>query len=1564
MSIGFVGHRKLSEAQLRAVRALGATATVTDPEGDSVSVTATDPAPSTNTICGPNWSIESYEWVVACGDVALYDATTGTEAPNTNWQYDYFYDACGNEVMGNSSAYWGLAQGYVSSGWFTSYTNQVPVGTQYCSGTWTLVYEWSEKFHDGVQLTASASDTFQASILSPPPSSATGVGQGESARHKPTCNCKDPVNTASGNFSESFTDVAVPGRGPALALNRTYNSLLASTAGPFGYGWSSSYDSHLSVNSDGSVTVTEADGSQVTAQPSGSGGYVLPLWSDSTLTANADGTWRFVRQRTMAYTYNAGGQLVAIQDTNGYTTSLSYNSAGQLTTVTDPEQRSLTFQYGPNGLVSEVTDPANQVTDYSYDGSNNLVGVTDVTSGQEWQFGYDASHYLTTVTDPDQAVTTNVYNSSGQVTQQIDAANQETNFAYSGDAYSSAGSTTTITGPHGQVTAHGYTDGLLMSVTTDAGASDAATWNYQYDPTLGLNQITDPRGNVTAMSYDADGDVTSYSDADGATWNYTYNGLDEPLTMSEPNGAQVSWTYDAAGNVQSATATGAGGSPTENTTLTYGDSEPGDVTQVADGADHQTNYTYDIYGDVASVTTHPSTNVNDTTANVFDVLGRLVCQASPDATANGVQCPAAGGQRVADTSTWAYNSDNEVVTATDADGNTTHYAYDGEGNVTQVTDALGNIAKIAYDGDSRVTSVTNGVGTPQAAQTSYSYDIAPGSGGCSSSVAGAAYCVAITDPGGQSSVAYLNTLDEVIERTEPGSGVSTATYDPDGNVETLTSNGGTATYGYDGDNHLTSVAYSSPATGFIAASNISYGYNNLGNLDTMTDASGTTTYGYDTLGRLSSIKNGAGTQIGYGYTSANQIASVTYPASKGTEAVTESYDGAGRESSLTDWLNKSTSFTYDADGNLASTVYPNNTTASSTYDPADNLLSTSLAPTSNPSSPLAKIAYTYNADNQVASESDSGLPGPSATNYGYDPLGRLTSAGPNNYGYDASGDPTQLGQQTATYNQAEQVTALNSTISRVGSSSAGDSGTGSSLTLSLPSGTQANDQILLAVTLPGNQSIKSTPSGYTKVGSYSSGTTSTGVQLVLYRRTAQAGDTTASITFSKTFAKAATAIVYRGVNPQSPIDVSSSNTTGSGTSVTAPSITTTSANDEIVLADGALSTASGSWTAPSGMTTRVTQAGGTGIAASIADQAGGAAGPTGSQTASLSTTGALAAVLIALKPAANSYSYDSLGDRTAFTTPAGTTTASYNQAGQMTAFGSTSYTYNGLGLRTTKKTGTTSEQMTWGQPAATNGIPAVLIDGSSDYIYGPDGHPLEQINGSTALYYLQDQLGSTRALTNSTGALADSYTYAPYGALTGSTGTNSNPFQYAGAFSDSESGLSYMLARYYDSMTGEFGSVDPLVAKTQEPYSYTGDDPTNGVDPLGLDDPKWGLEGGAAMHNLCATQPNDRICTYGDVSAGTIAEGVIGTACLASVIGAAPCALATGVTFIGNAYTTIGNPCLSLGQKVVGIGVDAVASGPGLAGEGTAVRVLAGATGGAALFAHGALVKRAGEDNP
>ena len=454
------------------------------------------------------------------------------------------------------------------------------------------------------------------------PTLAGSLATGHAQRHSTSTTCsKYPVDCATGDFFHTFTDTSVPGRGPALNLSRTYNSLNASAKGIFGYGWSSSYDQHLVVNGDGSVTVTEDDGSQVTAEPNGSGGYTVPSWADSTLTSSG-GTYTFTRQASPIYTFNSSGQLTAISDPNGYSTTLSYTS-GKLTTVTDPASRTITFSYGGNGLVSEVTNPDSHNTMYYYDGSDNLTSVTDPNS-ETTSFTYDGNHLLLTMTMPngqsggpdagDDVVNT-YYTGTGQVETQTDPAGLETQYSYTGNNFSDSGGTTTITDPHGNVEVEDYTDGELMSITKGYGTASAATWTYSYDPTsLGETEVTDPDTHSTIDSYDANGNLLSSEDANDKTTTYTYNSFNEPLTVTDPMGVETIYTYDTDGNVQTKEVKGIGGSPTETTYYTYGDGHNGDLTQVEDPDGHFTTYTYDSYGDVASTTTSAGSSGTSTTS--------------------------------------------------------------------------------------------------------------------------------------------------------------------------------------------------------------------------------------------------------------------------------------------------------------------------------------------------------------------------------------------------------------------------------------------------------------------------------------------------------------------------------------------------------------------------------------------------------------------------------------------------------------------------------------------------------------------------------------------------------------------------------------------------------------------------------------------------------------------------------------------------------------------------------------------------------------------------------------
>jgi RHS repeat-associated protein len=252
------------------------------------------------------------------------------------------------------------------------------------------------------------------------------------------------------------------------------------------------------------------------------------------------------------------------------------------------------------------------------------------------------------------------------------------------------------------------------------------------------------------------------------------------------------------------------------------------------------------------------------------------------------------------------------------------------------------------------------------------------------------------------------------------------------------------------------------------------------------------------------------------------------------------------------------------------------------------------------------------------------------------------------------------------------------------------------------------------------------------------------------------------------------------------------------------------------------------------------------------------------------------------------YSYDELGERTKATPEKSpVTTYGYDQAGDLTSVErpkegevaeiKDAYAYNGEGLRTSQTISGTTSYFAWD---TTEGIPLILNDGTNNYIYGPGGLPIEQINtGGTTQYLHHDQAGSTRLLTGSTGTVEGKCTYSAYGTPT-CEGTATTPLGYDAQYTSTDTGLIYLRARTYDPATAQFLSVDPLEEISGAPYNYAGDNPVNYGDAVGLLwTPVAGGAGGAdAACGLTVEIPGVDIGTCGAAAGATAAAAGIALA--------------------------------------------------------------------------------------
>ena len=805
----------------------------------------------------------------------------------------------------------------------------------------------------------------------------------------------DPVDGASGNYYESFTDLNIPGRSPALDETRTYGSLNASYSGPFGYGWSSTYDMHLQLgvgSPPATVDVVQENDAFVSFTWNGSA-YVAPSRVLATLVLNGDGTYTFTRRAQEQFVFDATGLLIKAVARDGfagspgtgvpaaYTTTLSYAS-GRLSTVTDAAGRTLTFSYGTNGKVSGIADSTGRTVGYGYDGSGNLTDVTDVLSGNT-HFTYDANHLLLTVRDPrGNTVLTNTYDNTGRTLTQTDGLSRETFFDYT-----SIPGSTKITDPKGNVIVDTFTNNMLMSETKGYGTANAATWNYTYDPsTLGVATVQDPNLNTTSYTWDPSGNPLTKTDALMHETIWTYNSFGEPLTVEDPNLVTTTDVYNAAGDLTSTSRPLVGSGTTQTTTYTYGDSaHPGDVTSITDPRSKVWLSSYDSStGDLLSQTTP----LGDETTYTYNAAGQRLTMVSPNGNVTG-------GSPSAYTTTYVPDAAGHVTSVTDPLSHQTQQMYDADGNLHQVIDPLTQTTTYTYDVANELTQINR-------PDTSNLYNSYWPDGSLETQTDGAGNVTTYNyDP--------LGRLSSIVDPKLRSTGY---TYDGAGNLKTvLDAESRTTTNGYDIADRLTSVTYSDGVT-----PNVAYTYDADGQQLTMVDGTGTTTTAWDSLHRLTSQPNGAGQTMSYGYDLANNLTTITYPGTSHT--VTRAYDDSGRLHTITDWLTHTTTYNYDHNANLTSQNYPNSTTATYTPDAANRLMN--IADTIS-STTFASFGYTRNNADLLTGVTPTGV-GQANETYGYSALNQLNAVNSSSYTFDSADNLTGMPNGTKlAYDTANQL---------------------------------------------------------------------------------------------------------------------------------------------------------------------------------------------------------------------------------------------------------------------------------------------------------------------------------------------------------------------------------------------------------------------------------------------------------------------------------------------------------------------------------------------------------------
>jgi RHS repeat-associated protein len=912
---------------------------------------------------------------------------------------------------------------------------------------------------------------------------------------------------------------------------------------------------------------------------------------------------------------------------------------------------------------------------------------------------------------------------------------------------------------------------------------DSNNVQYVFSSSGQLEREIDRNGRITSLTYNGGGQLTTITDQAGRSLSLTYSG-GRISQLTDPIGNATTFAYDSDGNL--ASTTDAGG---RTWTFTYDSNHL--LLSIVDPRGGKTANTYDASNRVIkqvdplgrtttwSYSGDPTSSVGATTT-ITDPRGVQTSYAYSNLELTSVTRTVGTGAEA--TTTYTYDPATLGRTSTtDPNGHLTTNTYDGRGDLTSTTDPSGKVTQYTYDGQGDLLTVTDPLGTT----TTYTYDTngnllsksTPLSGGGTAawsyiygSGATAGQMLSSTNPDGKTTSYTYDSAGDQTSIRDPLGKQTAMTYDNDGRLVTRTTpNGNKTIYVYGADGELVKVI------------------DPLGNV---------TTYTYDGNRNQTAVTDGNGHTTTFTYNADNEQTQTTLP---GGSTNTTTYDGNGNVLTQTDGNGHTTAYTYDPLNRVATTTDPDGRTTTYAYDRAGNLRTTVDASGH-------ATTYSYDEQNRITGISYSGGTTPNVTasydadghrisltdgtgtsTFTYDTLGDLTSetngAGQTTgYSYDAAGNATSI-----TYPNSHTVTRAYDAAGHLKSVT---DWLGNTTTFAYD-----GDSNVVGETLPPTTGI---------VGRF---------QFDNNDRVAAISDTKGTVSlFSATYKRDANGQLTFDDSVHGP-DHSYGYTALNQLCYAAPN--TQRPCNEPQPPGMKFGYDAGGNLVQNGDTTQVFDP--ADDLCSTVDR------PVNNTSCSVTPRGA------------TSYTYDSRGNRVRVVPATGSpTTLGYDEANRLVAYASATatatYSYDGDSLRMSKTVAGRTIQFAWDESGKQ---PLLLQAGSSDYVYGPNGEPIEQIDGATPTYLLGDQHHSTRLLANSSGAVAATYTYDPWGKVTSHSGSASTALQYDGQYADTESGYQYLRARYYDPSTGQFLTKDPLASVTHSAYGYVANNPLNGADPTG-----------------------------------------------------------------------------------------------------------------------------------
>jgi RHS repeat-associated protein len=1109
--------------------------------------------------------------------------------------------------------------------------------------------------------------------------------------------------------------------------------------------------------------------------------------------------------------YNLYRDRSGFVDERSNLTLYSYNASGNLVQKIYPD-RAIESWVWTNSLMLSHTDPLSHTESWSYDSRGNILSMTNLAADVS-TYTYDGSFsQLTSASLPGARNTTFVLDAHGNMLELHDAESGVTLMTYD-----PRGLMLTVTDPRGTVTpaVGDYTTAFTYN---NAGklvtrASDLPSLQtYTYDARGNRLSVTDANNHTTAYSYDLLNRRLSSTNALNGVASQTFTPLAGPGASVDQLGRTTSYVYD--GNLR--------------------------LTRSTDGALGVTNFTYDPTGNLLS-SRNP---LGQVTQYVYDSRNRRIQTLYPDGAVERLQYDGAG----------------RIVASIDALGNTTRYSYDAMGRLLSTTDPLNHVSSMTYDGVGNVLTSTD----PLNHVTTYVYDKLNRRTSTTNALL-------------QASTATYDKVGNVLTSTDFASRTLIYTYDVLSRRRTQTDNlNHTTTFNYDAAGNLLTSADALNHT----TTNV---YDALNRQTSTTDAlSHATLFSYDAVGNLVSLTDPDGNTTASTYDGMNRVLSETNQLGLSRSY---SYDADGNLLATTDRNGHVRKYAYDVRDRLLTEQWLDSTGASirtitSAYDLAGHR--TSLT------DPSVGYTYTYDTDGRVTSVTAAGLTvGGTQTTTTY--YGTLTTS--SSYFLDGSNQKHYLDQYVISVTAGDVLT-INMTSSQLDSYLYLLTSANVIITTDNDSGGAPNARITYTATSTGQLKIWATSNVANSTGAYTltinSATSVAQNAVITYvydaadNVTSVTDNTGGSNTYLYDALNRETRVSQSGTNLQSLRADFGWNGADQPTSLTRYSDL---AGTQLVASSAWGYDLAGRLTSLA-HSRNATNLGAYSWTYDAADRITQTISPDGTSNFSYDTTNQLTSATHSYQTN-EGYTYDNNGNRT----NAGYSTGSDNR---LTSDGTYTYQYDNEGNRTRRTTIATGQydEYTWDyrnrltriQTKTSAGvvtkdvqytydaldrrvIKSVDADGAGagaavversiydrediliqtdgngavthHYLHGPgvDQVLADQQPASVVLWALADHQGTVHDLINNAGTVQNHIKYDSFGKIT----AESNPvvkfaYAYTGRERDTESGMHYYRARYYDPGLGRFISQDPSTFTSGDTnfYRYVLNDPIYLMDPSGM----------------------------------------------------------------------------------------------------------------------------------